>query len=242
MSIWRSLLFAVVFYANTAIFLVFGSPLLLGPRRWAMAGLNAHARASLWWLKVIVGTSLEVRGRERLPAGPVLVATKHQSAWDTFALVPVFADPALVLKAELLAIPFYGWFCRKFKHIAVKRGGGAAALRRMVRDAKTEAARGRQIVIFPEGTRRTPGAPPDYKPGVLTLYENLGLPCVPVALNSGVFWPRRSLRRWPGTVVVEILDPIPAGLERPAFRTLLEERLEGACRQLLAEARGSGQN
>jgi len=180
----RSLLFTLVFYVNTVVFLVFGSPLLFGPRSWAMAGLEAHARTSLWWLEAIVGTRLEVRGRERLPAGPILVAAKHQSAWDAFALIPLFDDPALMLKAELLAIPFYGWFCRKFAHIAVKRQAGPAALRRMVHDAKTQAERGRQILIFPEGTRRTPGAPPDYKPGVLTLYESLALPCVPVALST----------------------------------------------------------
>jgi 1-acyl-sn-glycerol-3-phosphate acyltransferase len=172
----RSLLFALAFYLNSAAFLVLGSPLLLGPRRWAMMGLKAHAIASQWWLERIVGLRLEVRGHERLPTGPVLVASKHQSAWDTFGLVPLFRDPAIVLKDELKWIPFYGWFCLKFEHILVKREKGGAALKGLIREARSRAAQGREIVVFPEGTRRAPGAPPDYKPGVVALYEGLGLP------------------------------------------------------------------
>lgn len=236
----RSLLFAFAFYLNSAAFLVLGSPLLLGPRRWAMMGLKAHALASLWWLERIVGTKLEVRGRERLPAGPVLVASKHQSAWDTFGLVPLFRDPAIVLKDELKWIPFYGWFCLKFEHILIKRDKGVAALKGLIRDATARAAQGREIVVFPEGTRRSPGAPPDYKPGVVALYEGLGLPCVPLALNSGVFWPRRSLRRYPGTIVVEFLEPIPPGLPRAEFRAELQRRIEEASTRLAAEGAPAG--
>jgi 1-acyl-sn-glycerol-3-phosphate acyltransferase len=234
----RSLLFTLAFYLNSAAFLFFGSWLLLGPRRWAMMGLKAHAIASQWWLERIVGTKLEVRGRERLPAGPILVACKHQSAWDTFGLVPLFRDPAIVLKDELKWIPFYGWFCLKFEHILIKREKGGAALKRLIRDARSRAAQGREIVVFPEGTRRAPGAPPDYKPGVVALYEGLGLPCVPVALNSGVFWPRRSVRRSPGTIVVEFLEPIPPGLPRATFRAELQRRIEEASARLAAEAAG----
>ena len=234
----RSLLFALAFYLNSAAFLVLGSWLLLGPRRWAMMGLKAHAIASQWWLERIVGTKLEVRGREWLPAEPVLVACKHQSAWDTFGLVPLFRDPAIVLKDELKWIPFYGWFCLKFEHILIKREKGGAALKRLIRDARSRAAQGREIIVFPEGTRRPPGAPPDYKPGVVALYEGLGLPCVPVALNSGVFWPRRSLRRSPGTIVVEFLEPIPPGLPRATFRAELQRRIEEASARLATEATG----
>jgi 1-acyl-sn-glycerol-3-phosphate acyltransferase len=232
----RSLVFLLVFYLNTAIFLVFGSWLLFAPRRWAMQGLRLHALASLWWLKVICGTRLEVRGREKLPAGACLVASKHQSAWDTFALIPVFRDPAMVMKAELGLIPLYGWFSHKFRHIFVKRDKGPSALKAMIRDGRERALHGREIVIFPEGTRRAPGAPPDYKPGFIALYEGLKLPCVPVALNSGLFWPRRSVLRYPGTIVIEILDAVPAGLPRAQARKLIEERIESACAALIAEA------
>jgi 1-acyl-sn-glycerol-3-phosphate acyltransferase len=233
----RSLIFLVVFYVNTAVFLVLGSWLLLGPRRWAMEGLRLHGLASLWWLKIICGTRYEVRGHDKLPKGACLVASKHQSAWDTFALIPVFRDPAMVMKAELGWIPFYGWFSHKFEHIFVKRDRGPSALKALIRDAKARAAQGREVVLFPEGTRRPPGAPPDYKPGLVALYEGLGLQCVPLALNSGLFWPRRSWRRYPGTIVIEILDPIPPGLPRAEARRVIQERIETACDRLIAEAR-----
>jgi 1-acyl-sn-glycerol-3-phosphate acyltransferase len=237
----RSLIFAVVFYLGTALLLVLGSPLLLAPRAWAMAGLRVHARWSLAALRVIVGTSIEVRGAERLPPAPYLVAAKHQSTWDTFALVPLFHDPALVMKAELALIPLYGWFSAKFDHILVRRGRAAVALRTMLRDARARAAQGREILIFPEGTRRQPGDPPDYKPGVVALYEALALPCVPIALNSGLYWPRRQLWRYPGTIVVEILEPLPPGMARAAFKAALIERIEAASDQLLQEARNGQQ-
>lgn len=239
MLVIRSLAFLLVFYVNTAVFLLLGSWLLLAPRRWAMEGLRLHGLASLWWLKVICGTRIEVRGRNKLPDGACLVAAKHQSAWDTFALIPVFRDPAMVMKAELGLIPLYGWFSHKFQHIFVKRDRGPSALKAMLRDARHRAGQGREIVIFPEGTRRSPGAPPDYKPGFLALYEGLGLPCVPLALNSGLFWPRRSLMRYPGTIVIEILDSIPAGLARTQARALIQERIETACARLIAEARAA---
>lgn len=232
----RSIAFVAVFYLNTAVFLLFGSPLLLAPRSWAMAGLRAHARASLWWMRLIVGTRMEVRGLENLPHGPALIAAKHQSAWDTFALIPLFRDPAMIMKAELGSIPFYGWFSRKFEHILVRRDKAAAALRQMIAQARDRASQNRDIVIFPEGTRRPAGAPPDYKSGVLALYDGLERPCVPVALNSGMFWPRGTFLKRPGTIVVEILEPIPAGLPRAKFRKLLIERIETASEALREEA------
>lgn len=232
----RSLVFAALFYLSTAIFVVGGSILLLGPRRWAMMGLKVHALVSLWLLRWIVGTRMQVRGREKLPKAPYLVASKHQSAWDTFALIPIFTDPAMVMKWELSLIPFYGWFSRKFEHVFVRRERGPAALRRLVRDAKDRADAGREVVIFPEGTRRAPGAEPDYKSGAVALYEGLDLPCVPLALNSGLYWPRRQLMRYPGTIIVEILDPLPSGLPRAEFRVELQRRIEEASARLILEA------
>ncbi|MGZ8400073.1 MAG: lysophospholipid acyltransferase family protein [Methyloceanibacter sp.] len=233
----RSLLFNILFYVTTTLFVVTGSPLLFAPRRWAMAALALHGRFELWLLEVIVGTKLEVRGREKLPNGACLVAAKHQSAWETFALIPLFRDPALLMKRELFWIPFHGWFSKKFEMIPVDRDKGPAALRRMLREAKARIADGREIIIFPEGTRRAPGAPPDYKTGVILLYEALRVPCVPVALNSGLFWPRRSLVRRPGTIVVEFLDPIPPGLPKAEFLKRLTEAIETASTRLLAEAK-----
>lgn len=232
----RSFLFNILFYVTTALFVLLGSPLLLGPRRWAMAALKAHARLELWLLKHIAGLDCEVRGLDKLPDGPCLVASKHQSAWETFALMPLFRDPALLMKRELFWIPFHGWFSYKFEMIPVDRDKGPAALRRMLHAAKERIAAGREIILFPEGTRRPPGAPPDYKTGIILLYNALNVPCVPVALNSGAFWPRRSWLRKPGTVVVEILDPIPPGLPKAEFLKRLQEAVETASARLLAEA------
>jgi 1-acyl-sn-glycerol-3-phosphate acyltransferase len=236
---FRSLLYAIAFYTVTAAMLLGLSWLLLAPRAWAMAGLKLHGRLATWLLDKIAGTKMEVRGREKLPSGPVLIVAKHQSAWDTFALIPLFDDPAIILKDELKWIPLYGWFAVKFEHILVKREKAAVALKAMVRDARDRVGDGRQILIFPEGTRTAPGAAPDYKPGYLALYEALDVPCVPLALNSGVFWPRRSLRRYPGTIVVEFLDPVMPGMPRKAAKADIETRLEAACARLLAEARGT---
>ncbi len=236
----RSLLYAVTFYLTTAVMLVGGFWLLAAPRSWAMAGLALHGRICTWLLGVICGTRLEVRGRENLPAGACLVVAKHQSAWDTFGLIPLFRDPALVAKAELKWIPVYGWFCVKFEHILVERGRAAASLKKMLVDARVQAAKGRQIVIFPEGTRTAPGAAPDYKPGYVALYESLQVPCVPLALNSGLFWPRRTWRRYPGTIVIEFLPALPVGMPRAEFRRTVETSIEEACTRLIAEAAGSG--
>jgi 1-acyl-sn-glycerol-3-phosphate acyltransferase len=235
----RAFVFNIAFYVITALFLVLGSPLLLGPRKWAMAGLRAHGQACVGLMRLIVGTRVEIRGRERLPPAPALIASKHQSAWDTFGLVPLFRDPAMVMKAELGLIPFYGWFSHKFEHIFVKRDKAAVALKRLVTDGRARASKKRDIVIFPEGTRRAPDAPPDYKSGVVALYEGLQIPCVPVALNTGMFWPRRRFMRLPGTIVVEILEPIPPGLPRKEFKARLETSIEEATRRLVREASAS---
>jgi len=235
----RSIIYAAAFYVTTALFLLFGIWLLAAPRSWAMQGLKWHGATCVWLLRVICGTRLEVRGADKLPPGACLVVAKHQSAWDTFGLVPIFRDPAIVLKDELKWIPVYGWFCLKFEHILVRRDKASAALKRLIADAKQKVGQERQVVIFPEGTRRAPGSPPDYKPGYVALYEGLGVPCVPVALNSGLFWPRRSLRRYPGTIVVEILEPLPPGLPRAEFRRRLESVIETRSTALIAEARQS---
>jgi 1-acyl-sn-glycerol-3-phosphate acyltransferase len=242
LALARSLLFNVLFYVTTALFVVFGSPLLFGPRKWAMAALAVHSRFELWLLRVIIGLKFELRGQEKLPKGACLVASKHQSAWETFALIPLFRDPALLMKRELFRIPFHGWFSHKFEMIPVDRDKGPSALRAMLRETKKRVEDGREIIIFPEGTRRAPGAAPDYKTGVVLLYEALGIPCVPVALNSGVFWPRRSMMRRPGTVLVEFLDPIPPGLTKAEFMSRLTTAIETASDRLIAEARARESN
>lgn len=232
----RSLVYTAVFYVATALFLILGSWLLLAPRAWAMAGLSLHGQTCVTLLRWICGTKLEVRGRENLPNGPCLVIAKHQSAWDTFALIPLFRDPAVVLKDELKWIPLYGWFCVKFAHILVKREKASVALKSLVACARDRVAQGREVLIFPEGTRQVPGAPPDYKPGYIALYEQLGVPAVPLALNSGLFWPRRSIWRYPGTIVVAFLEPVKPGVPRADFKKRIEGVIEKTSAELIAEA------
>jgi 1-acyl-sn-glycerol-3-phosphate acyltransferase len=187
-------------------------------------------------LKVICGLSAEFRGIENIPRGACIVAPKHQSFWETFALVPYMDDFSYVLKRELTFIPVFGWYLLRAEQIAIDRASVRTALRELARRAGTLFAEGRKLFIFPEGTRRAPGAPPAYKPGVAYVYEKTGVPCLPVALNAGLFWPRRRFVRFPGTIVVEFLPVIAPGMERDAFLHELEQRIESATGRLIAEA------
>ena len=237
MIIVRSVVFNILFYLNLVLFLLLGSEFLLLPRKWAIRALQTWARSSIWLLRVVAGTRMEVRGRENIPVGAALVAGKHQSLWETFAILPLLDDPAMVLKRELTYIPFFGWFSLKFRMIAVERGSGSAALRQLLSEAVDRIAAGRQVVIMPEGTRRAPGDAPDYKPGAAALYGKLDVPCVPFALNSGLFWPRRKFLRYPGTIILEFLPAIPPGLPRRDFQERLQSVIETATSALVAEAR-----
>jgi len=233
----RSIIFNILFYVVLALYLVLGAGFYVTPRKWSIRALQAWARTSIWLLRVVAGIGMEVRGRGYIPQGPALVAGKHQSFWETFAILPLLDDPAMVLKKELTLIPFFGWFIYKFRMIAVERNAGTAALKKLVADAQDRIAAGRQIVIMPEGTRRAPDDPPDYKPGAAALYGKLNVPCVPFALNSGLFWPRRRFLRHPGTIIIEFLPPIPPGLPRKTFQEQLEARIEPATARLVAEGR-----
>ena len=234
---FRSAVFNVAFYVNLVLFLVLGAGFFITPRKWSIRALQAWARTSLWLLRWLAGTKIDVRGTGYIPKGAVLVAGKHQSLWETFAILPWLDDPAMVLKKELTYIPLFGWFIYKFRMIAVARGAGPAAMRQMIKQGEAEIAAGRQVVIMPEGTRRAVGDPPAYKPGAAALYAALGVPCVPFALNSGLFWPRRRFLRYPGTIVLEFLPAIPVRLPRKTFQARLEAAIEIATARLVAEGR-----
>ncbi len=188
-------------------------------------------------MRLFAGISVEVRGLEHIVPGTLLVASKHQSLWETFALLTLFDDPAMVFKKELTYIPLFGWFALKFKMVTVDRSAGSSALRHLIQQAKTARDAHRQIIIFPEGTRKAPDAEPDYKSGVAALYKSLQIPCLPIALNSGLYWPRRSFLRHPGCIIVEILPPIEAGAPRGKFMDELETTIEEATTRLVAEGR-----
>jgi 1-acyl-sn-glycerol-3-phosphate acyltransferase len=237
MLILRSFLFNAAFYFTLVAWMIACLPSFLVPRRLFMPVMRHWARASLWLLRVIVGTKVEFRGREHIPPGPLLVACKHQSTWDTFALLTVFDDPAYILKQELMWIPLFGWYAWKGGQVPVDRAKGTTALRNLRKRVQVEVAERRQVIIFPEGTRRAPSAPPDYKVGVVLLHQAMGVPCLPVALNSGLYWPRRKWIRMPGTIIVEFLKPLPADMPRGALLATLQARIEEASDRLLAEGR-----
>jgi 1-acyl-sn-glycerol-3-phosphate acyltransferase len=235
--IWaRGLAFNVAFFAWTAIAGTLGLPFLITPRAMTMRFGEFWARTVLVLLRVIVGLDHEIRGLDRVPRGGCIIAMKHQSAWDTLILPVVLGDPAIVLKRELLLLPFYGWYAARAGSIAIDRKAGASALRRMVAAARTVATQERPIVIFPEGTRVAPGARLSYQPGVAALYQALATPLVPAAVNSGLFWGRRSFVKHPGRIVLEFLDPIPPGWPRRRVMAELERRIETATAALLREA------
>jgi len=235
-TVLRSTIFFIWFAFVSAVLAIGFLPALLLPRRVTVWMSRRWSALNFWGLRVFAGLRFEVRGTP--PQNGVLVASKHMSMWDTMALYMVLDDPAVVLKRSLLFVPFYGWYIFKAGSIAIDREGKASALRKMAAQAKGVIAQGRSVLIFPEGTRKQPDAPPDYKGGVAGLYSQLGVGCVPVALNSGLFWtgPAGFVKR-PGNVVLEFLEPIPPGLRPREFMKVLEERIEQATAQLVAEGR-----
>ena len=237
MVILRSVLYNLAFYVNLVVLLFVALLALVLPRRVMLRMATLWGIISVWLLRVICGTRVEYRGLEKLPKGPLIVAAKHQSTWETFALLWLFDDYTFIVKRELTWIPLFGWCMAKARMVPVDRGGGAQALARMTERAAQEIRSGRQLIIFPEGTRRAAGAPPRYKFGVAHLYADIGVPCVPIALNSGLFWPRRRFLRYPGTIIVEFLDPIAPGMDKDAFFARVQSDIETATARLVAEGR-----
>lgn len=236
MTAVRSALFVLWLYLSMVIYAVGLSPALLMPHRIAVGVIKLWARFVLFGLRWICGVKVEVRGLEHRPTGGALVAAKHQGMLDVIAPFTFLDDPCFVMKKELMPLPFFGWFAWKTRMIPVDRSAHAKALKDMVRHARERLAGGRQIMIFPEGTRTAPGVPGDYKPGVAAIYRDLEGPCWPVATNSGAHWPAHGFMRRRGVVVFEFLPPIPAGLKRAEFMAQLESRIEAASNALLLPA------
>jgi 1-acyl-sn-glycerol-3-phosphate acyltransferase len=234
----KALAFNIAFFVWTAMLGTIGFPFLLTPRATTMRFGRFWSRSSLGLLRIIVGIDHQIRGLDRVPRGGCIIAMKHQSAWDALILPIVLGDPAVVVKRELLLLPFYGWYAARAGSIAIDRKAGAGALRGMVAAARPIAAAGRPIVIFPEGTRTAPGTRLPYQPGVAALYQALGLPLVPAAVNSGLFWGRRSFVKRPGRIVLEFLEPIPPGWPRRRLMPELERRIEKATAMLIRDSEG----
>lgn len=236
MLLVRSLLFNIVLWLWSGLLvlaLVPIAPFISPPaiRRYAAFWMRGVHLALAW----IVGLRFRVLGLEHLPSGPCIIASKHQSSFETLLFHTIRPDIAIGLKEELIRIPLFGWYLKIAENIAIDRGGAAKAMRSLLEGAKTAVANGLSILIFPEGNRRPVGAPPDYKPGVAALYKALDVPVVPVALDSGRYWPRRSFAKRPGTITVRFLEPIQPGLDRQAFMRLLQERTETACAEILRQ-------
>ena len=232
----RSLVFNIIFYTNLTVLMLVGLPRLLGGRVPAMNHARLWGASSIWLLEKICGIKVEFRGVEHIPQGACIIASKHQSVFETFALLLFCRDFTYAVKKELRKIPLFGWYIAATEQIAVDRQKGAAIMPQLLRSAGIAFEQGRQFLIFPEGTRRQAGAPPAYKYGVAQIYGGSHVACVPVALNAGLFWPRRSFLLYPGTLVVEFLEPIAPGMERRAFFDLLQARIETASNRLMAEA------
>lgn len=235
MSWVRAGAFNLVFALWTILIGTLALPILLLPRRVNMEFGRFWAQSVLVLLRLVVGLDCEVRGRERLPRGGYILALKHQSAWDALIVPIVLGDPAVVVKRELLWFPIYGWYAARSGSIGIDRKGGAGALRRMVAAARPVIAAGRPVVIFPQGTRAAPGLSLPYQPGVAALYQALGVPLVPAAVNSGLYWGRRSFLKRKGRIVLEFLDPIAPGWPRKKLMGEIERRIENATARLVRE-------
>lgn len=234
----RTILYASWFYSSLGWIGLPALPLAVVSKEWAFKAMRFWITSQRFMLRLTGGVKTSFRGMENIPPGACLIAMKHQSTYDTLAPFLFLEKPAFVLKAELLEAPVFGWYCKRTGMIPIDRDGGAKTMKNMLNAAKAAAAEGRPVIIFPEGTRQEVDAHPDYKPGVAGLYRVLGLPCIPVALNTGLSWQGAGLKNIePGNVTFEALPPIEAGLSREVFMERLEAVLEPATTRLVAEER-----
>jgi 1-acyl-sn-glycerol-3-phosphate acyltransferase len=236
MILLRSLVFHAAFYLTTTVLALAGLPVLVMGRHRVQAYAKFWTGSAVWLLEKICGTRVMWRGLENLPRGGCIIAAKHQSALETLALTTKGADFSYILKRELMAIPVFGWYLKGAGQVAINRAKRGRALPDLTRKVREAIAEGRQMIIFPEGTRKPAGAPPEYKSGVGYLYADTEAVCVPVALNTGLFWPRHSLSIHPGSVTIAFLEPIARGVDKSRFLKLLEERIEAGTAELIAEA------
>jgi 1-acyl-sn-glycerol-3-phosphate acyltransferase len=236
-SLIRSLAYQVIFLPWTIALSIAYLPLLpFASRRFMQRCATFWLESCLFLQRQVLGLSFEIKGMENLPRGPAIIAAKHQSAWDTMIFHHLLADPAYILKKELLFLPFIGWYLKKSGQVAIDRRAGVKALKLMVESSRQALMAQRQIVIFPEGHRQEPGTVGDYHSGVAMLYGALDVPLIPVALNSGLFWRRNAILRHTGTITLEVLPALPPHLERKDVMALLQQRIETATRTLENDA------
>ncbi len=237
MNTIRSVIFVIWMYAWMAILGILALPSLFLPRAAALWFVRLFARLVVFGLRWICGVHVEIRGREHVSGGPVLIAGKHQAMLDVFIPFLIFSDPVLVMKRELLWYPVIGWYSLKLRLMAIDRDGGAKTMKRMLAAADARVnGEGRQMLIYPEGTRSSPGSAPSYKPaGIRAFYKTLKLPLVPLATNAGLCWPAKGITRRPGRVVYEVLPALAHDLNPKAMVGAVETALEAACDRLIDE-------
>lgn len=228
----KSLLFNVYFVIISAGSAIFGVLFLFGSRKLAFRPPQAWGALNSWGAKHILGLDYRVLGLENMPKGPCIIASKHQSAWETYSFCNIFPESVFIAKRELLYLPFFNFHFMKTKTIMLNRKLGSQAKADMVRQAKERIADGDRIIIYPEGTRKGFGDAPRYRQGIGAMYAELNVPVVPVALDSGVFWPRRGFEKKSGTITVSILPPIQPGLSHAEFMKTLEEKIESEMKNL----------
>ncbi|MEM7068433.1 MAG: lysophospholipid acyltransferase family protein [Pseudomonadota bacterium] len=237
MMLLRSILFILFFYAATLVQMIFWTPVFFFLKRedgWKV--VKIWGWLNLWVHHLLLGTRFDFRGLEHIPADKgAIIAAKHQSTWETYAMLLFINDPSYILKRELIFIPLFGWFAAKMRMIPVNRGKRSEALRAMNREAQRQYNNGRHIIIYPEGTRKMAHAEPAYKYGITHMYESINANVIPMALNSGLFWPRNSKRLYKGTIVLEFLPPIKSGLDPKDFTHKMIDAIEGKTAELLKE-------
>ena len=236
-------IFYALFIGQTVILAIMvGTIAIIWKRRtaagWALA--QYWRNSNVWLLEHVVGIGTATSGEENIPPGPCIIASKHQSDWDIFALLPAAGRPAFIAKRELIDIPFFGWAARSLDAISVDRRLGQNAIPKMMQDAKAALERGCRIVIYPEGTRKAPLAPPDYRQGVARLYAGLGVPVVPVAIDSGLYWGRNTGVMWPGVARAKFLPAIEPGLSPAEFSARLQRVIEAETTRMIGAAVAAG--
>ncbi|WP_103258948.1 lysophospholipid acyltransferase family protein [Tabrizicola aquatica] len=233
-----SLVFIIQMYLAMAVIAVAFAPWALFSRQGARTACKTYCRWVIFTLRLLCGTRCEVRGLA--PTGEAVIAAKHQSFLDIILIFNAVPAGKFIMKRELIYTPFLGQYALKIGCVPVNRGKRGAAIAKMKADVAKGTAEPGQLIIYPQGTRVAPGASRPYKVGTGLLYEQLAQPCVPVATNVGVFWPKRGVLRKPGLAVVEFLDPIAPGLKVPHFMARLEEEVETHSNRLMAEAGFNG--
>jgi 1-acyl-sn-glycerol-3-phosphate acyltransferase len=233
----RSFIFDIYFYIVCALVSVFCLPFLLGPISWSFIPSRLWGYLTLFGARWILGLDYKIEGAHNLPEKPYIIASKHQSAWETVAMCYLLPSPVFIMKKELKYVPLFNLYFARQKVIAVDRKLGKDAIIPMIEAAKFHMQGERCILIYPEGTRSEVGKSGRYRPGVFSLQEGLGVPVVPIALNSGAFWPRRSMIKKQGVITMSILPPIQPGLSREEFMKTLQTVIENRSNQLYEEVR-----